>query len=1101
MVASPGELRINEIHAAPANEDDVNCDGLPGSNDEFVEIVNASDKTLSLEGVEFHYDGKIKQALTGCLLPGRGMVIYGGEVPAACTDFGETQAVVAEKTLSMANSGKQVSVVGADAVTLDAVIYPSITGNSSWTRFPDFTGEFVFHAAVPGADARFSVGKCVSGAPLTLGCPIPDTGVIPTDCEGAVPAPPNALRINEIHAAPKAGELSHDTNCDGNPSSTQDEFVEVVNASSQKVSLAGIQLQVGGNLKHTFDTCLEPGRGLVVYSGGTASCTDLGETQALVSEKALSLSNSGGAVSLADSTGAVLDSQAYSSVSDSTSRTRFPDFTGASLVKHSAADILGVETPHSAGKCVSGAPLTIDCALPGGVVVECGNGACEPGESSASCPEDCAVATDCTDAVPPTPDSLKINEVHAAPQAGNPAHDANCDGNPSSTQDEFIELVNVSSQKVSLDGVQVQAQGSTKATLSACLAPGRGLVVYSGGTAACANLGETQAVVAASALGLTNSGGAVSLLDVDNNIIDSQPYTSVTDNTSRTLFPDFTGASLVKHSAADIPGVTRPQSAGLCVSGAPLAIDCPPPGTVASCGNALCEPGESPQSCPEDCSDTGCGNETCDNGETFETCPLDCPAPIFCETGSSPTPGDVVINEVHFAPLSSADDVNCDGLPSSDDEFIELVNTTSQTISLADVTLAYDGTNRHTFTAREACLAPGQGLVFYNRNLVPLCTPANLGNSLAVVTRSAFSMTNTTSKVISIALNGTSLDSTSYVISGTSNGNASWARSPDITGSFTKHSDAPNNIGRFSVGTCLNGATFPDCTPAAPICGNSMCETGETNASCPGDCPVTGPVCGNTVCETGEDNASCPGDCPVTGPVCGNTVCETGETNASCPGDCPPAGPVCGNTVCETGEDNASCPGDCPLAPCAGGVAPSAGELVINEIHFAPSGSVLGSDTNCDGGLSTNDEFIELVNTSGQTLNLDGVGLLYDATLEHTFTASQACLAPGQGLVFYNALAAAASFCASGSASVSGSLTVKSSTRFNMANANGHSISLSLGAATLDSQPYTTNTANSSWTRSPDITGSFAQHSTAAGSIGAFSVGACLNGNTFPNCQ
>jgi MYXO-CTERM domain-containing protein len=151
-----------------------------------------------------------------------------------------------------------------------------------------------------------------------------------------------------------------------------------------------------------------------------------------------------------------------------------------------------------------------------------------------------------------------------------------------------------------------------------------------------------------------------------------------------------------------------------------------------------------------------------------------------------------------------------------------------------------------------------------------------------------------------------------------------------------------------------------------PVCGNGTCDTGETNATCPGDCPA---VCGNGVCETGETKAGCAVDCDADGTLglacsasgacprgqscygsdqtvftndfcstacataadcpsgfscgsiggdtsicqavvaaCGNGTCDAGETNASCPADCPAA---CGNGVCETGETEANCAVDC----------------------------------------------------------------------------------------------------------------------------------------------------------------------------------------------
>ncbi len=69
---------------------------------------------------------------------------------------------------------------------------------------------------------------------------------------------------------------------------------------------------------------------------------------------------------------------------------------------------------------------------------------------------------------------------------------------------------------------------------------------------------------------------------------------------------------------------------------------------------------------------------------------------------------------------------------------------------------------------------------------------------------------------------------------------------------------------------------------------------------------VEGPVCGNGICEEGETYQSCSSDChkPTETPVCGNGVCETGENCGNCLKDCPCAeGYTCQDGVCKSSEE------------------------------------------------------------------------------------------------------------------------------------------------------------------------------------------------------
>jgi hypothetical protein len=92
---------------------------------------------------------------------------------------------------------------------------------------------------------------------------------------------------------------------------------------------------------------------------------------------------------------------------------------------------------------------------------------------------------------------------------------------------------------------------------------------------------------------------------------------------------------------------------------------------------------------------------------------------------------------------------------------------------------------------------------------------------------------------------------------------------------------------------CLEGAD-PDCI----ICGNNICESGETYENCPQDCgkPIT---CGDEKCETGESQNNCCMDCGCpNGKECVNNKCQVVDK--------------CGNRVCDEDENYKICSQDCP---------------------------------------------------------------------------------------------------------------------------------------------------------------------------------------------
>jgi hypothetical protein len=134
----------------------------------------------------------------------------------------------------------------------------------------------------------------------------------------------------------------------------------------------------------------------------------------------------------------------------------------------------------------------------------------------------------------------------------------------------------------------------------------------------------------------------------------------------------------------------------------------------------------------------------------------------------------------------------------------------------------------------------------------------------------------------------------------------------------------------------------PILTPVVgSVCGNGVCESGESSDSCCKDCACqTGytcidnkcqNVCGDGICASGETSATCCQDCGCPSEqkcvnnkcqtYCGNGICETNENCESCPQDCKcPSGQrcefgkcvtFCGNGVCDADESSSNCCKDC----------------------------------------------------------------------------------------------------------------------------------------------------------------------------------------------
>ena len=175
--------------------------------------------------------------------------------------------------------------------------------------------------------------------------------------------------------------------------------------------------------------------------------------------------------------------------------------------------------------------------------------------------------------------------------------------------------------------------------------------------------------------------------------------------------------------------------------------------------------------------------------------------------------------------------------------------------------------------------------------------------------------------------------------------------------------------------------------------------------------------------------------------------------------------------------------------------------LVINEVLYDPSGTLvtdLDGDANGDGARDTfDDEFIEFVNNATTSLDISGYEI-FDATAlgnddpRHVVPAGTVLPAGGVYVVFGGGSPAAGGF---GNAMVD----TASSSSLNLTN-GGEVITIKDAQdnviIVLDTATFNVNFAdNQSVTRSPEITGDFVLHTTAAANA-LFSPGTAADGSS-----
>jgi len=161
------QILINEFYADVATGDagDANGDGIRNAReDEFIEIVNPTDETISIKGYTIWVADVLRHEFKETLSNYSSIVVFGG---GDLTRFGSSFVLASSGSLGLGNSGAKVELKNPQGKIIEEFIYPDEDNDSSWTRDPDITGGFKSHYQVVAAYGMpFSPGTLTNGFPF-----------------------------------------------------------------------------------------------------------------------------------------------------------------------------------------------------------------------------------------------------------------------------------------------------------------------------------------------------------------------------------------------------------------------------------------------------------------------------------------------------------------------------------------------------------------------------------------------------------------------------------------------------------------------------------------------------------------------------------------------------------------------------------------------------------------------------------------------------------------------------------------------------------------------------------------------------------------------
>lgn len=476
-------LVINEALADPPDgpAGDANRDGTRSSSqDEFVEIVNASDADIDLGGfaIATRAPGGAQTtrhvfAAGSVLPPGTAAVVFGGAVPSAFNPHdpvfgGALISTASTGGLSLLNGGATIALHDPSGALVEELTYGDAGGldgdrNQSLTRVPDVTGDFAPHlSAAPDSPRAYSPGTKVNGTPF------------------ATTAPIARVEINPASASVEVGE-SQQFDARAFAADGRERRGVIFRWHSSDAAVASID---GSGLARG----IKAGTTAVVARARGVESPPAALTIIQPPPRVVRVEVSPAAASVNRGGSLQFTARAFDRDGRIVTDADFSWATGNAAVASVGPDGLArgvgfgrvsltASTPDGAGGMV-GASAALDVLVP-----------------------------------------LVLNELLADVPPDDPATaavegDANRDGSRRSDDDEFVELLNLSNAPVDLSGLRLSDSTSTRFTLPAnsVLAAGRAVVIFGGGDAPPDDPAFGGALVlTASALGLNDGGDTLTL--------------------------------------------------------------------------------------------------------------------------------------------------------------------------------------------------------------------------------------------------------------------------------------------------------------------------------------------------------------------------------------------------------------------------------------------------------------------------------------------------------------------------------------------------------------------------------------------------------------